>query len=487
MKIHLSKSAFIRGLICHKALFYAWFYPELAEDMTPQKQNLFDIGHEVEAVARTLFPDGKDMSIDTTSTRQVIQNTQIALAFGEKVLYQASFGSSSGYCRTDILINDKKRILYEVKSSTKCTDVQIIDVAFQYFIMKEAGYPPDEVYLMYLNNEYVRGKNLSVTKLFKTEDVLQSVLNMQEDIPRGIKEMKDMLEKVIPPDKNIGLHCDKPFTCDFRKHCWKHIPSDSIFDIARLTKKKKFELYEVGIIQLEDIPSTTKLNHNQQMQVRMALEKSHVVDKEKIQGFVSTLDYPLYFLDFESIQPAIPRFPKTKPYQQITFQYSLHIQSAEGDVNHLEFLADPHKDFRLQLLRQLLKDTEGVGTIVTYNMAFEIGRMKELAVQFPKYQEEIYNRISRTKDLMVVFRDRHYYHHAMKGSYSIKNVLPVLVPELSYKNLDIRDGASASVTFEQLKKLDTVEAKEKREQLLEYCKLDTWAMVCILKVLKDFI
>lgn len=488
MKLYLSKSAFIKGLICNKALFYSRFYPELGEQVTPQKQHLFDVGHEVDLLARTLFTGGKDMTVDTVATSQVIQNTQIALAFGEKILYQASFGTKEAYCRTDIFINDKKKKLFEVKSSTKSNLVNIVDVAFQYYILKEAGYEPDEVYLVYLNNEYVRGENLSVKKLFKIEDIKQSVLNMQGDIFGGIKDMREMLEKMQIPDSEIGIHCSDPYNCDFKQHCWKHIPTNSVFDIARLSRKKKFELYESGIIKMEDIPTSIRLNDKQRMQVNLAIEKGYYIDKPKIKEFISQLKYPLYFLDFESIQPAVPRYKGTKSYQQIVFQYSLHIEQKDGSTTHHEFLADPSKDFRLDVLKNLLKNTEGEGTILTYNKSFEVGRLRELAGQFPKYEEEIYDRIIRVKDLMDIFRERHFYHHEMKGSYSIKNVLPVLVPELSYKNLDIQDGGTASITFEEMAKLkDRKEIELKRKQLLAYCELDTLAMVSILRVLKSSI
>ncbi|MBA3663621.1 MAG: DUF2779 domain-containing protein [Bacteroidetes bacterium] len=201
--------------------------------------------------------------------------------------------------------------------------------------------------------------------------------------------------------------------------------------------------------------------------------------------FADNMKYPIYFLDFESIQPAIPRYKKTKPYQQIPFQYSLHIQQADYTVSHQEFLADPTKDFRLELLKNLLRHTEGKGTILTYNKSFEVGRLRELAQQFPDYEEEIFDRVIRVKDLMDIFRNRHFYHHEMKGSYSIKKVLPILVPELSYKGLHINEGGTASITFEQLTKMNPMEANYKREQLLEYCKMDTIAMVCILKVLRN--
>ncbi|MDQ3190323.1 MAG: DUF2779 domain-containing protein [Bacteroidota bacterium] len=489
MKIKLTKTAFVQGLTCHKALYLSKNNPDLGEPITPAQQHLFDVGSEVDKLSRELFPEGIDVNENTFNTKEMIMNTEILLSIGTKILYQASFSTLSGFCRTDILTNENNKInLYEVKSSTSISLVHYADVAFQYCIMNEAGYRPESVFIVLLNNEYVRGQELDVFKLFKIIDVTKEVLNLQEDIERGIMELGEMLSEVNPPLKDIGKHCDSPYPCEFKKHCWKLIPDNSVFEIARMRKDKKFELYAKGIVRMEDIPKEEKLNANQKMQVEYALKKKMFFNKIEISNFLMSLNYPIYFLDFETSNPAIPRYEGTKPFQQITFQFSLHIQKKlQGPVKHKEFLANPEDDFREELIKSLLENTKGEGTILTYNQSFEIGRLKELAVQFPKYKKELENRISRVRDLMIIFRDRHFYHFEQKGSYSIKSVIPILAPELSYQNLEIKDGGTASVVFEQLKKLSPTERKLKRLFLLEYCKRDTYAMVWILKELESLL
>jgi len=212
-----------------------------------------------------------------------------------------------------------------------------------------------------------------------------------------------------------------------------------------------------------------------------------VINKEAIANFLSDLNYPLFFMDFETFQPAIPLFDNSKPYQQIPFQYSIHIKEKnDGELKHFEFLAEPGEDTRVKFIEGLLKDIERKGDVIVYNKAFEITRLKEIARDFPEYSEEIEKLILRIKDLMIPFQRKYYYAPEMKGSYSIKAVLPSLVPELSYDELKIKEGGLASITFESLQtETDMIIIVETSEQLLEYCKMDTLAMVKILEKLNE--
>jgi len=213
-----------------------------------------------------------------------------------------------------------------------------------------------------------------------------------------------------------------------------------------------------------------------------------LIDKEAIKEFIFDLNYPLYFMDFETFQPAVPLFDNSRPYQQIPFQYSIHYKkSEESELTHFEFIAEPGEDPREKFIKKLLEDTSAKGDIIVYNKAFEITRLKEIAKDFPACAEQIGERISRIKDLMIPFRQKHYYSPEMKGSYSIKAILPALVPELTYDELEIKEGGLASIAFESLwNETDMMIIAETREQLLEYCKLDTLAMVKILELIMLF-
>jgi hypothetical protein len=252
---------------------------------------------------------------------------------------------------------------------------------------------------------------------------------------------------------------------------------------------KKYELYRNGIIRFEDIKDKSVLNKNNLLQLEVYKSGKPEVDKKAIKDFLSDLNYPLYFMDFETFQPAVPLFDNSKPYQQIPFQYSVHCkENKNSELKHFEFLADPGGDPRKKFIENLLNVTDGKGNIIVYNKTFEITRLKELAGDFPGYADNIEKRINRIVDLMVPFQKKYFYAPEMKGSYSIKYVLPALVPDLSYDELEINEGGLASIAYESLQtETDLMHIAEIKQQLLKYCKLDTLGMVRILEKLEMLI
>ena len=292
-----------------------------------------------------------------------------------------------------------------------------------------------------------------------------------------------MIESPDIPQVDIGNHCTDPYDCDFKGTCWKHIPEYSVFDISRLNKDKKFDLYNQGVLTLDQIDlGQIDLNPNQVLQVQSEVNGTSHIDIEEIRNFTNVLNYPLYFLDFETIGPAVPKYNGSRPYQQLVFQYSLHIQeTSESEIEHREYLADPSQDPRIGFIKQLIQDCGSSGDIIVYNIGFEKGKLKDLIEVFPEYSNELRGIVNRLKDLMIPFQQKWYYTPEMKGSYSIKSVLPALVPELSYNDLDIKEGGTASNTFlSMVNGTFEVDIEETRRQLLEYCELDTFAMVKIL-------
>jgi hypothetical protein len=248
-------------------------------------------------------------------------------------------------------------------------------------------------------------------------------------------------------------------------------------------------LYDEGIVKMKDIPANAGLNSNQRLQIDGTLNRKTVIDKEAIEEFLGTLSYPMYFVDFESFQPPIPLYNDSKPYQQIPFQYSIHYKKRKDSaLEHFEFIGDPDSDPRIPFIKNLLKILGDEGDIVVYNKSFELTRLKEIARDHPRYAKRIELLFDRVKDIMIPFQKKYCYKPEMKGSYSIKYVLPALVPELSYNNMAIADGGTASLAFESLlNTTDLFKANEVKKQLLEYCKLDTLAMVRILEKLEEVI
>jgi hypothetical protein len=249
---------------------------------------------------------------------------------------------------------------------------------------------------------------------------------------------------------------------------------------------KKYQLYKEGIIRLEDVPKNFSMSKNNKLQLEAYRSNKAVIDLKAIISFISGLRYPLIFMDFETFQPAVPLFDNSRPYQQIPFQYSIHLKENEDkEPKHLEFLAEQGEDPRVKFIECLLKDVRGQTDIVVYNKSFEIARLKEIARDLPEYSDEIEKLILRIKDLMVPFQRKYYYAPEMKGSYSIKAVLPSLIPDLSYDQLDINDGGLASVAYERLQtETDLMYIAEIKDKLLQYCKMDTLGMVRIFEKLE---
>jgi hypothetical protein len=326
---------------------------------------------------------------------------------------------------------------------------------------------------------------LDLQTLFTVDDVTELTLSRLADVPQQLADLRQTLEEG-EPEIDIGSYCTEPYECDFRSYCWQHIPECSIFDIANLRNNRKFALYYGGALHMQDIPSDFSLSDNMKIQVEAELTGRDFINIHNIREFISTVTEPIGFLDFETFMEPVPTFDNQRPYQQVPFQYSLH-RIDKGKLEHREFLGEPGHDPRRPFVEKLLADTKDCRTILVYNQAFEMTRLQELAEIFPEFAEDIEAIIARIADLMVPFRNKDYYVKAMCGSHSIKYVLPALVPDLSYDNLAIADGEMAMLVFSGLAKLNDSAEKEKRLQaLLEYCRLDTLAMVRIWEKLVTF-
>jgi hypothetical protein len=488
-KAILSKSTFIRGLQCEKSLYLYKHNYKLRDAASPQLQAIFNQGTNVGILAQELFPNGVDAS--PSSYYKMYESVLKTLDFienGEQIIYEATFQYNGVLAALDILVKeDDGWKAYEVKSSTGVSETYIKDAAIQYYAITNSGIDLKDISIVHINNQYVKNGIVDINELFTIESVFDKVLEALPSIPNQINRFKTVIKNDIQPDIDIGTHCDNPYSCDFKGLCWKHIPEYSIFNISRLRADKKFQLYNQGIVDFNQLDlDTAPLNSNQKIQVISELENRIFIDKQEIQNFVQELEYPIYHLDFETMTSAIPIYDNSRPYQQLVFQYSLHIEQKDGEIEHREFLADsnPSIDPRIGFVKQLISDCGDLGSVLVYNIGFEKGKLNELIELYPQYINELNNIVSRLKDLMVPFQKRWYYTPEMKGSYSIKYVLPALVPELSYQDLEIKEGGTASSTFSEIVQGTFIGDVEKtRNDLLEYCKMDTYAMVKILEKL----
>lgn len=482
----LSKSTFLKGLQCHKALWLNRYRPDLRDEISADQQAVFDRGHDVGKLARDLFPGGADSSPVDRDYAGAVKRTDELIKNGEKVIYEAAFLYNGVLCLGDILVKGRGGWkLYEVKSSTGLKDVYLPDAGVQYYVMTGCGFTLTDVSIVYLNNQYVRQGNLDLNQLFTIESVYDQVESMQEEIVEQVNVLKKVLARKKVSAIDIGPHCSDPYDCDFMGHCWAHVPETSVFDLNRLKTEKKFELYRSGVIRIEDIPEDYPLNNRQQIQVNAHISGKKHIDKQEIARFLELLTYPHYYMDFETFMPAVPLFDNARPYQQVPFQFCVYYRGSKGSDPQLrEFLAEAGSDPREGFIRALIEATPAPGPIVVYNKAFEATRMAELARDFPEYEAELTDRQERLVDLLEPFAKGHYYDPSMGGSASIKVVLPELVKDLSYNGLPISDGGMEMQAYEHLwTETDAKRIEEIRVQLLEYCKMDTWGMVRIVEEL----
>jgi hypothetical protein len=481
---YLSKSLFVRGVRCHKSLYLHKYRPELKDEVSADTERGFEIGFEIGDLAQELFPGGVIVPYDGLSHEEQIEMTASLISKGCKTIYEATFFYNGVFIKADILHHgDNGWDVYEVKASTEVKDYHLPDASVQYYVITGTGLPVSRVFVVHVNNQYVRQGEIEVDKLFFKEDITTIVKEKQAFVVEEIKRQRAML-KGDEPIIDIGPQCNKYYPCDFIGHCWSHIPENSIFDV-RGRLDARFDLYNSGIISMYDVPKE-QLSEKQIIQVDAARTHDVCFDHNAIKEFVDSLWYPLYFLDFETFTKSIPPYDGTWPYQKIPFQYSLHhMDQKDGELKHDEFLAIPHTDPRKELIEKLAKEIPDNACVLVYNKSFEIGRLQELAVSFPKHAKKIEKIIQNIRDLIVPFRSYDIYHWQQGGSYSLKYVLPAMVPDFSYDHLDVQNGGMAMDAYAAMNQSDDPDEIAKISQsLLEYCKLDTLAMVKILERLQ---
>lgn len=488
----MSKSKYCKGIQCPKILWMDKNMPDKAVETTPQA--ILDTGTEVGRLAREYFQGCHTVEFDYDK-EVMCRETKLLLASGAEVIAEASFMYRDNFCSVDILrIVGNEVHLIEVKSSTEVHDIYYDDMAYQYYVLSNCGVNVTKVYNMHINNEYVRGDELEVDKLFALEDCTEQILQMQDEIPDRITEFRVCVEAHGEPARELGVYCEKPYECIYKQYCHRYIQEPSVFAIHRLSDKKKYELYAQGTVTFTDvIRDKPKLNEKQWRQIIACVNNEPpTIEQKAIREFLDTLTYPLYHLDFETFQQAIPQYRGVKPYMQIPFQYSLHVQRAPGAVSeHYEFLGKEGTDPRRALAEQLCKQIPQGGCVLAYNMSFEKTVIKNLAAIYTDLSEHLMDIHDNICDLMLPFKQQSFYCKELQGSYSIKKVLPALCrgdPELDYHALEeIHNGSEAMNAFADLPNHSREEIERTRQNLLAYCRLDTLAMVKILEKLYQLV
>ncbi|MCH7850770.1 MAG: DUF2779 domain-containing protein [Nanoarchaeota archaeon] len=492
----LTKSNYLTGLQCLKLLWIIKNDKSRIPDPDKVAEAKFKEGDLIGVLATKVFPNGIDLT--NLDFKLNLEKTKEFLS-KRKPIFEAGFLIDNLYSRADILlpVEEDKWDIIEVKSGTKIKDINIHDLSFQKYVYEKSGLKIRNCILMHINNEFIKNGEIDPKKFFIQENINKDVDSFSkrieemsyESINKRIEEMFKIING-SEPEFNVldipSIEYDNICLDEFMKSLSK----DNIFELYRMFTKKKIEIYEKGIIKMTDIPEDVKLNEKQQIQRKLAFDGGKHIDKLEIKKFLDNLKYPIYYLDFETINPAIPRFEGTKPYQQIPFQYSLHIQKEkDGEIKHLSFLAEGTEDPRKEFMGSLKNNLGEEGSILVYNQSFEISRFKECSVVFPEFESWVNNNIlSRIKDLWDVFKNFYYYDSKQKGSTSIKYVLPVL-SDLKYDELEIKGGSIASLEYERVTygEVDEGERLKILEALEKYCEMDTMAEVVIVKELREIV
>ena len=444
----ISKSSFIRGTKCPKSLWLHFFMPGVRDEISESQQSVFDTGHKVGTLAQQLFPGGIDASRgEFDKIEEAVRYTDELIRSGSEVIYEAAFSDGETLCYMDILAKvDEVWKAYEVKATASVKEYHIKDAAFQYYVITRSGLDIKDVFLVHINNQYVRRGAIEVHRLFRMESLTKKIQALQKNLPDQLLTLARVLQSRSMPLIEMGKHCTSPYNCDFIGFCSSAIPKPP-----------------------EGTPDPSVRN------------------QEKLDDFKAKLVYPLYFLDFETIFPAVPIHDESRPFQHIPFQYSLHVsydRNHKESPEHFYFLGTPPEDPRSALIESLISRLGRKGSIIVWNAAFEKKCLSEIARDFPDYARSIAPLFDRIVDLMIPFKKKYFYEPEMNKSYSLKSVLPALVKDLSYFDLEIQEGTSASLAYESMyEDTDPGSVALKRQALLDYCGLDTLSMVRIFELM----
>ncbi|MBR5153910.1 MAG: DUF2779 domain-containing protein [Alphaproteobacteria bacterium] len=483
----ISKSDYVLGVKCPNAIWFKKLRKELAKEFDT---TILERGIEIGRLAQDKFLGGRYITAKPWEYEAAWQ-TQDAIKADDPYIYEATLSTKTGeYCAVDILRNNNDGTwdIIEVKSTTSPHEYHYLDASFQKYVFTQCGVKIRDCYILTLNPEYVRHGALDVQELFVLHNVNEELQPM-EQVAADVKRIRAVLDG---PELGIAISkgkCNKFYDCPYKHHCWRNIPDYSVFNAFKGALAD--EMYAAYGADLTSIPEQERIKQMHPGDIEAYLTGTEVVNPDILHNFADQLQWPLYFLDYESIMPAVPMFDNSKPYQQICFQFSLHVQRTPGgELEHYEYLHNESgTDPRPGLIKKLIETIGTAGSVIVYNQPFEQGRNTEMARDFPEYADQLLAINDRMLDLLIPFRERGLYRPCQNGSASIKQTLPAFVPEMSYENLGIHNGTEASDQF-----MDFMIGKQTTEQtatmmhnLREYCGQDTIAMVRLLDVVQNAI
>ena len=482
----ISKSDFTAVMQCPRQLWLKKHMPETADESF-QSKSANEGGDEVGEVARRYHGEEFVLIENDFDYNRMAAETAEALAAGRTVC-EATFVAGDLVCLADVVRPTAGGLaLSEVKSTTKAKEHQMRDVAFQAHVMAEAGFAPATSELLHVNGDYVRGEELDPRALLTVEDMTETVDALGAQIRKGIEAARAVATAEDEPDCAPGPHCNAPHPCPFQGRCWAGIPDDSVFFMAGMGRVRGWKWWDRGIRTPEQVAAAAKEGKMRPNALRACqLDGGEHADAPALSKYLAEkITWPVYHLDFETFQTAVPRYPGTKPYQQVPSQFSIHVQAAPGDVReHMEFLAEAGPDPRRAVAEALVAAIPEGACVTAYNMGFEKGRIREMAAACPDLAPRLMSIHDSIVDLMTPFQKGWLYRPAQGASYSIKAVLPAFFPgdpQLDYHALPtVHNGSQAMEAFLALEALEGEELAVARDGLLRYCELDTLAMARVL-------
>ena len=484
----LSKSRFMAGHQCHLRLWYDINERHLRTPVDAAQQAIFDAGHEVGDLARERYPGGHLVAHDYRNIPAALAETRRLVESGSaRALFEPAFRHNGVLARVDVLQRMPKggwRII-EVKSTTRCKPEHILDAAVQLWVLRGTGLDVRDAGVLTLDRDYVYdGIRLDLDVLFRFHPVLDEADALLESVGADVTEMHAMLAADSSPDIAPGQHCLKPYVCPYYEHCTRDIPKPEhgVGELNGIRSNLREELEAMSITEVRDVPDGFPLDRLQSI-IRQAVRDGRDTVHGDLARSLAGITPPVRHLDFETFQPAVPRFAGTRPYDQIPFLFSVHTETCGGSPEHTEYMHEDDGDPRPALIERLLESLGDEGSVCVYS-SFERTQIKALAAAFPQHASALGAIASRLVDLHKIVR-RNYYHPGFRGSFSLKSVVPVVAPQLSYDGLEIADGQMASVWYGRaISSADLGERRRIFDNLRTYCAQDTLATVELHKALK---
>jgi hypothetical protein len=484
----LSKSRFMAGLQCHKSLYLQLYAPELTAQLDAATTVRFGVGTAVGELARQRFADGELIAYDHQHHADAEAQTHVLLGDPSvPALYEAAFSHDDVAVRADILVRRGAHEfdLIEVKSTAGWKAPHLFDLAVQLYVLEGAGIRVSRTCLMHLNRDYVyQGGAYDLDRLFTCADLTERVRALQPEVAAALGAMRLPLWADVPPSITTGPQCTTPYVCGFYDHCHDDEPEHPVHELPGRRARLLQELADLGVADIGSIPPEFDGLTALQIRVRDAVRAGTRYHDPAISAALAKAQFPVHFVDFETFMPALPVFAGTRPYEAIPFQWSDHVLTTDERVSHAEYLHDGPDDPRRRFTESLLDAVGLVGSVVVYS-DYEKRCLRELEMVLPEFAARLAHLRTRLFDLHPVIKT-HIYDPAFHGSFSIKAVLPALVPHLSYDDLEISDGLLASLAYEKMRDPNTSadRAAALRATLLPYCRRDTEALIELFKALR---